>query len=78
MGTAASAFHNPVAAKLTGARPRAKQRREIPHGTALERFATMTVFVLTIGRCMFLAILARADGALYAAEARGRNRIASA
>jgi diguanylate cyclase len=28
----------------------------MPHGTYLERFATMTVFVLTIGRCMFLGI----------------------
>jgi diguanylate cyclase len=28
----------------------------IPHGTFLERFATMTVFILTIGRCMFLGI----------------------
>jgi diguanylate cyclase (GGDEF)-like protein len=28
----------------------------IPHGTPLERFATMSVFVLTIGRCMFLGI----------------------
>jgi diguanylate cyclase (GGDEF)-like protein len=30
----------------------------MPHGTALERFATLTVFVLTIGRCMFLGIFA--------------------
>jgi diguanylate cyclase len=28
----------------------------MPHGTYLERFATMTVFVLTTGRCMFLGI----------------------
>src|SRR6202165_2766386 len=28
----------------------------IPHGTYVERFATMTVFILTIGRCMFLGI----------------------
>jgi diguanylate cyclase len=28
----------------------------MPHDNALERFATMTVFVLTIGRCMFLGI----------------------
>jgi diguanylate cyclase len=28
----------------------------LPHETYLERFATMTVFVLTIGRCMFLGI----------------------
>src|SRR6266852_3484022 len=28
----------------------------MPHGTYLERFATMSVFVLTIGRCMFLGI----------------------
>jgi diguanylate cyclase (GGDEF)-like protein len=28
----------------------------MPNGTYLERFATMTVFVLTIGRCMFLGI----------------------
>jgi diguanylate cyclase (GGDEF)-like protein len=28
----------------------------MPHGNMLERFATMMVFVLTIGRCMFLGI----------------------
>ena len=28
----------------------------MPHGTHIERFATMTVFILTIGRCMFLGI----------------------
>jgi diguanylate cyclase len=28
----------------------------MPHDNALERFATMTVFILTIGRCMFLGI----------------------
>jgi diguanylate cyclase (GGDEF)-like protein len=28
----------------------------IPHGSYLERFATMTVFILTIGRCMFIGI----------------------
>ena len=28
----------------------------MPHGSYLERFATMLVFVLTIGRCMFLGI----------------------
>jgi diguanylate cyclase (GGDEF)-like protein len=28
----------------------------MPHGSYLERFATMTVFILTIGRCMFLGI----------------------
>jgi diguanylate cyclase (GGDEF)-like protein len=28
----------------------------MPHGTYLERFATMLVFILTIGRCMFLGI----------------------
>ena len=28
----------------------------MPHGSHLERFATMLVFVLTIGRCMFLGI----------------------
>jgi predicted signal transduction protein with EAL and GGDEF domain len=28
----------------------------IPHGSYLERFATLLVFVLTIGRCMFLGI----------------------
>jgi diguanylate cyclase len=28
----------------------------LPHGTYLERFATMSVFILTIGRCMFLGI----------------------
>jgi diguanylate cyclase len=28
----------------------------MPHGTYVERFTTMTVFVLTIGRCMFLGI----------------------
>lgn len=28
----------------------------MPHGSQLERFATMSVFILTIGRCMFLGI----------------------
>jgi diguanylate cyclase (GGDEF)-like protein len=28
----------------------------MPHGNDLERFATMTVFILTIGRCMFIGI----------------------
>src|SRR5436305_12705823 len=28
----------------------------MPHGNHWERFATMLVFVLTIGRCMFLGI----------------------
>ena len=28
----------------------------MPHGSHLERFATLTVFILTIGRCMFLGI----------------------
>jgi diguanylate cyclase len=28
----------------------------LPHGNYLERFATMTVFILTIGRCMFLGV----------------------
>jgi diguanylate cyclase (GGDEF)-like protein len=28
----------------------------MPHATHIERFATMTVFILTIGRCMFLGI----------------------
>jgi diguanylate cyclase (GGDEF)-like protein len=28
----------------------------MPHGNHLERFATMLVFILTIGRCMFLGI----------------------
>ena len=28
----------------------------MPHGSYLERFATMTVFVLTIGRCIFLGM----------------------
>jgi len=28
----------------------------MPHGSYLERFATMSVFILTIGRCMFLGI----------------------
>jgi diguanylate cyclase len=32
----------------------------MPHGTYLERFATMSVFVLTIGRCMFLGIFSSA------------------
>ncbi len=30
----------------------------MPHGTPLERFATLLVFALTIGRCMFLGIFA--------------------
>src|SRR5258708_38350476 len=29
----------------------------MPHGSHLERFATLLVLVLTIGRCMFLGIL---------------------
>ncbi|MDB5609938.1 MAG: diguanylate cyclase [Bradyrhizobium sp.] len=28
----------------------------MPHGTYLERFATLTVFILTIGRCMFIGM----------------------
>jgi diguanylate cyclase (GGDEF)-like protein len=28
----------------------------MPHGSHLERFATMTVFILTIGRCMFIGM----------------------
>ncbi len=32
----------------------------LPHGSYLERFATMSVFVLTIGRCMFLGIYSSA------------------
>ena len=28
----------------------------MPHGSHLERFATMTAFIVTIGRCMFLGI----------------------
>ena len=28
----------------------------MPHGSYLERFATMSVFILTIGRCMFLGM----------------------
>ena len=28
----------------------------MPHGSHLERFATMSVFILTIGRCMFLGM----------------------
>jgi diguanylate cyclase len=28
----------------------------MPHGTYLERFATMSVFILTIGRCVFLGL----------------------
>jgi diguanylate cyclase (GGDEF)-like protein len=32
----------------------------MPHGTNLERFATMSVFILTIGRCMFLGIFSNA------------------
>jgi diguanylate cyclase (GGDEF)-like protein len=31
----------------------------MPHGSPLERFATMTVFVVTIGRCMFLGMYSR-------------------
>jgi diguanylate cyclase len=31
----------------------------MPHGSHLERFATLLVFVLTIGRCMFLGIFSR-------------------
>ncbi|MDP1881508.1 MAG: GGDEF domain-containing protein, partial [Bradyrhizobium sp.] len=32
----------------------------MPHGNPIERFATMTVFVLTIGRCMFIGIFSSA------------------
>jgi diguanylate cyclase (GGDEF)-like protein len=32
----------------------------MPHGSYLERFATMSVFILTIGRCMFLGIFSSA------------------
>ena len=32
----------------------------MPHGSHLERFATLLVFVLTIGRCMFLGIFSSA------------------
>src|SRR5260221_2999850 len=32
----------------------------MPHGTYLERFATMFAFILTIGRCMFLGIFSSA------------------
>ena len=32
----------------------------LPHGNYLERFATMTVFILTIGRCMFIGIFSSA------------------
>ena len=32
----------------------------MPHGSYLERFATMTVFILTIGRCMFIGIFSGA------------------
>src|ERR1700759_2569925 len=32
------------------------KRISMPYGTPLERFATMSVFALTIGRCMFLGI----------------------
>jgi diguanylate cyclase (GGDEF)-like protein len=32
----------------------------MPHGSHIERFATMTVFVLTIGRCMFIGIFSSA------------------
>jgi diguanylate cyclase (GGDEF)-like protein len=31
----------------------------MPHGTHLERFATMMVFIVTIGRCMFLGMYSR-------------------
>jgi diguanylate cyclase (GGDEF)-like protein len=32
----------------------------MPHANYLERFATMTVFILTIGRCMFIGIFSSA------------------
>jgi diguanylate cyclase (GGDEF)-like protein len=32
----------------------------LPHETYLERFTTMTVFILTIGRCMFIGIFSSA------------------
>jgi diguanylate cyclase (GGDEF)-like protein len=38
----------------------------MPHGNYIERFATMTVFILTIGRCMFIGIFSSAmRGSLY-------------
>ena len=36
----------------------------MPHGTELERFATMSVFALTIGRCMFLGIFSSIDASV--------------
>jgi len=32
----------------------------MPHGSHIERFATMMVFILTIGRCMFIGIFSSA------------------
>src|ERR1043166_1062546 len=32
----------------------------MPHGSHIERFATMTAFILSIGRCMFLGIFSSA------------------
>ncbi|MGA8897925.1 MAG: diguanylate cyclase [Bradyrhizobium sp.] len=32
----------------------------LPHGNYLERFATMSVFILTVGRCMFIGIFSSA------------------
>lgn len=38
----------------------------MPHGSYVERFATMMVFILTIGRCMFIGIFSSAmRGSLY-------------
>ena len=58
----------------------------MPHGSHLERFATMLVFVLTIGRCMFLGIFSsslqqslyqsglEAEGSLQAHRGTRRTR----
>jgi diguanylate cyclase (GGDEF)-like protein len=53
-------FWTAMALGLAGLFLLTDQPISMPHGTYLERFATMSVFILTIGRCMFLGIFSSA------------------
>src|ERR1700680_3961123 len=53
-------FWNAMALGLAGLFLLTDKPISMPHGTYLERFATMSVFILTIGRCMFLGIFSNA------------------
>jgi diguanylate cyclase (GGDEF)-like protein len=53
-------FWTAMAIGLAGLFLLTDQPISMPHGTHLERFATMSVFILTIGRCMFLGIFSSA------------------